>query len=206
MDYTVHGILQARTLEWVAFPFSRDLSQPTDRIQVSHIAARFFTSWATREAQQIFKNPITSQILEKEMATHSSVLAWRIPGTGEPVGLPSMGSQRIGHDWRDLAAAAAASQMPRGSLVKTVLTVQEYRFRPWSGKILHTARPKANKQTLKNVFQKNLKTSQCRVKSFWHFYISESGPYSEYNLMFNFPVMGAFLNHYSTLYEHASWK
>ena len=36
--------------------------------------------------------------LEKEMATHSSVLAWRVPGTGEPGGLPSMGSQRVGHD------------------------------------------------------------------------------------------------------------
>ena len=46
--------------------------------------------------------------LEKEMATHSSVLAWRIPGTGEPGGLPSMGSQRVRHDWSDLAAAAAA--------------------------------------------------------------------------------------------------
>ena len=45
--------------------------------------------------------------LEKEMATHSSVLAWRIPGTGEPGGLPSMGSYRIGHNWSDLAAAAA---------------------------------------------------------------------------------------------------
>ena len=44
--------------------------------------------------------------LEKEMATHSSVLAWRIPGTGEPSGLPSMGSHRVGHDWGDLAAAA----------------------------------------------------------------------------------------------------
>ena len=44
--------------------------------------------------------------LEKEMATHSSVLAWRIPGTGEPGGLPSMGSQRVGHDCSDLAAAA----------------------------------------------------------------------------------------------------
>ena len=43
--------------------------------------------------------------LEKEMATHSSVLAWRIPGTGEPGGLPSMGSNRVGHGWRDLAAA-----------------------------------------------------------------------------------------------------
>ena len=45
--------------------------------------------------------------LEKEMATHSSVLAWRIPGTGEPGGLPSMGLHRVGHDWSDLAAAAA---------------------------------------------------------------------------------------------------
>ena len=45
-------------------------------------------------------------VLEKEMATHSSVLAWRIPGTGEPGGLPSMGSHRVGHDWSDLAAAA----------------------------------------------------------------------------------------------------
>ena len=42
--------------------------------------------------------------LEKEMATHSSVLAWRIPGTGEPGGLPSMGSRRVRHDWSDLAA------------------------------------------------------------------------------------------------------
>ena len=43
--------------------------------------------------------------LEKEMATHSSILAWRIPGMGEPGGLPSMGSHRVGHDWSDLAAA-----------------------------------------------------------------------------------------------------
>ena len=43
------------------------------------------------------------------MATHSSVLAWRIPGTGEPGGLPSMGSHRVGHDWSDLAAAAESS-------------------------------------------------------------------------------------------------
>ena len=42
------------------------------------------------------------------MATHSSVLAWRIPGTGEPGGLPSMGLHRVGHDWSNLAAAAAA--------------------------------------------------------------------------------------------------
>ena len=46
---------------------------------------------------------------EEEMATHSSVLAWRIPGMGEPGALPSMGSHRVGHDWSDLATAAAAA-------------------------------------------------------------------------------------------------
>ena len=50
MEYTVHGFLQARILEWVAFPFSRGSSQPRDRIQVSRIAGRFFTHRATREA------------------------------------------------------------------------------------------------------------------------------------------------------------
>ena len=44
--------------------------------------------------------------LKKEMETHSSVLAWRIPGTGEPGGLPSMGLHRIGHNWSHLAAEA----------------------------------------------------------------------------------------------------
>ena len=48
--------------------------------------------------------------LEKEMATHSSVLAWRIPGMAEPGGMPSMGSHRVGHNWSKLAAAAAAAE------------------------------------------------------------------------------------------------
>ena len=47
--------------------------------------------------------------LEKEMTTHSSILAWGIPGTEEPSGLPSMGSHIVRHDWSDLAAAAAAA-------------------------------------------------------------------------------------------------
>ena len=47
--------------------------------------------------------------LEKKMATHSSALAWRIPGTGEPGGLPPMVSHRVRHDWSDLAAAAGVS-------------------------------------------------------------------------------------------------
>ena len=54
-----------------------------------------------------FTFPFHFDALEKEMETHSSVLAWRIPGTGEPGGLPSMGSHRVRHDWNDLAAAAA---------------------------------------------------------------------------------------------------
>ena len=57
----VHGILQARILEWVAFPFSRRSSQPRDRTQVSHIAGRFSASWITREAQEYWSGyPIPS--------------------------------------------------------------------------------------------------------------------------------------------------
>ena len=52
MDYTLHGILQARILAWIAIPFSRGSSQPSDGTEVSHIAGRFFTSWAIREAQE----------------------------------------------------------------------------------------------------------------------------------------------------------
>ena len=52
MDYAVHGILQARILERVAFPFSRGFSQPRDRTQVSHMAGGLFASWATRDAQK----------------------------------------------------------------------------------------------------------------------------------------------------------
>ena len=55
--------------------------------------------------------------LEKEMATHSSVLAWRIPGTGEPGGLLSMGSHRVGHNWSELAAAAAAWASSREAMM-----------------------------------------------------------------------------------------
>ena len=79
---SVHGISQARLLEWVAISFSRGSSWP----------------------RNYWVSPV---LLEKAMATHSSILAWTIPRTDEPGGLPSMGSHRIGHDWSDLAAAAA---------------------------------------------------------------------------------------------------
>ena len=58
--------------------------------------------------------------LEKEMATHSSVLAWRIPGMGKPGGLPSMGSHRVGHDWSDLVAAVAARRSNQ-SILKEII-------------------------------------------------------------------------------------
>ena len=74
--------------------------------------------WATvhgvaksRTRQSDFTFTFHFHSLEKEMATHSSVLAWRIPRTGEPGGLLSMGSHRVRHDWSDLAAAAAAILM-----------------------------------------------------------------------------------------------
>ena len=68
--------------------------------------------------------------LEKEMATHSSVLAWRIPGTGEPGGLPSLGSHRVGHDWSDLAAAAWYLSNHRSS----VNALEWISTLPWVGK------------------------------------------------------------------------
>ena len=52
-DHTAHGILQARILDWVAFPFSGGYSQSRDQTQISHIAGRFFTNWATRKPREV---------------------------------------------------------------------------------------------------------------------------------------------------------
>ena len=67
------------------------------------------SSWVAKSRTRLsdFTFTFHYHALEKEMATHSSVLAWRIPGTGEPCGLLSMGSHRVRHDWSNLAAAAA---------------------------------------------------------------------------------------------------
>ena len=59
MEYTVHGNIQARILEWVAFPFSRGSSQPRDQTQISYIASGFFTSWATREDQEYWSGSLS---------------------------------------------------------------------------------------------------------------------------------------------------
>ena len=68
MDYTAHGILQARILEWVAYPFSRGSSWPRNWTQVSCIAGGFFTNWAIREAQilnRCFLNTTTKYLIGK---------------------------------------------------------------------------------------------------------------------------------------------
>ena len=62
--------------------------------------------WGQKQSDTTERLHFHFNALEKEMATHSSVRAWRISGMGEPGGLPSMGSHRVGHDWSDLAAAA----------------------------------------------------------------------------------------------------
>ena len=67
------------------------------------------------------------------MATHSSVLAWRIPGAGEPGGLPSMGSHRVGHDWSDLALAAAAIKYKRS--LGLLLNSAGHHPKRWAGRM-----------------------------------------------------------------------
>ena len=156
----VPGILQARTLEWVAISFSNAWKWKVKVKSLSHVRL-FATPWTAAHqvppsmgfsrqeywsglplpspsedlaklinesgytkqhsfnifSTSLYSKNMSSRIftftfhfhaLEKEMATHSSVLAWRIPGTGKPDGLLSVGSHRVGHDWSDLAAEAAA--------------------------------------------------------------------------------------------------
>ena len=67
-----------------------------------------YSPWGREESDTTEQLHFHFHALEKEMATHSSVLAWRIPRMGEPDGLPSIGSHRIGHDCNELAASAAA--------------------------------------------------------------------------------------------------
>ena len=81
MDYTVHGILQARILEWVAFSFSRGSSQPKDQTQISRIAGGFFTSWATTEAWEYWGRlafPFSSRYSQPRSWTGVSCIAWKL--------------------------------------------------------------------------------------------------------------------------------
>ena len=111
--------------------------------------------------------------LEKEMATHSSVLAWRIPETGEPGGLPSMGSHRVGHDWSDLAAAAASfinsllinQQCKINHVLYLKNTRQQQRtdffFQGASVEIAKTSFPKTSGNVLSSVVYMHWPSGQC---------------------------------------------
>ena len=94
-------------MRWCSAPFWRRQWHPTPVLlpgkshgRRSLVACSPWGRWGSDTTERLHFHA-----LEKEMATHSSVLAWRIPGMGEPGGLPSMGSHRVGHDWSDLAVA-----------------------------------------------------------------------------------------------------
>ena len=131
-SFSVHGILQARILNGLPCPPPEDPLHPGIEHRFPALQADS-TIWWKRQWQPTpvllpgkshgwrslvgcspwgHKELDTTEwlhfhALEKEMATHSSVLAWRIPGTAEPGGLPSLGLLRVGHDWSDLTAAAS---------------------------------------------------------------------------------------------------
>ena len=108
---TIPGILQARTLEWVAIAFSHfhvlaivNSAAMNNGLHVS-FSILVSSGYMPRSGDAgsyggfiQFSKEISTLFSEKAMATHSSVLAWRIPGMVEPGGLPSMGSHRVGHD------------------------------------------------------------------------------------------------------------
>ena len=73
--------------------------------------------------------------LQKEMTTHSSVLAWRISGTEEPDGLPSMGLNRVGHDWSNLAAAVEAAILDQLIVLKYSLQMSLLKSWEETGKV-----------------------------------------------------------------------
>ena len=122
---SIYGISHVRILEWVAISFFRRIF-PAQGLN-PHIQQ---CGWSpTLQADCL---PLSHQgnqscclcareHMEKEMATHSSILAWRILGTEDPGRLPSMGSHRVGHNWSDLAAAASEYTHHLGSLLSLML-------------------------------------------------------------------------------------
>ena len=92
---SVHGIFQARVLEWgvIAFSICKD-----SHLEFLYCCNMHVNLSSRGNYGNYFTFTFHLHALEKEMATHSSVLAWRIPGTVGPGGLPSMGSHRVGHD------------------------------------------------------------------------------------------------------------
>ena len=85
---SIHGILQARILEWVAISFSRGSSQPRDWTQVSSIAGRFFTIWATREAQSLLMCMLSWSLQPYGLQPAKLLCPWDFPGKKYWSGLP----------------------------------------------------------------------------------------------------------------------
>ena len=109
---SVLGILQARILEWVAMPSSRRSSWPRDQTQVSHIAGRFLTIWATREAQNIpLRSRLLSRLLNEKI--HMRKITWLGP---RPFSIPGLSDSKI--------------QMSSGPAVTTEFVYWE----PWQGR------------------------------------------------------------------------
>ena len=123
MDYSMpgssfHGIFQVRMdLPDLGIKFMSSVLQAIshhwDTLGSPHVG--IWSKWNNqgvniyRETNKIWEWRDLHHLMEKEMATHSSVLAWRNPGTGKHPGLPSMGLHRVRLNWSDLAAAVAAS-------------------------------------------------------------------------------------------------
>ena len=100
-----------------------------------------------------FTFPFHFHALEKEMATHCSVLAWRIPGTGEPGGLPSMGSHRLSDTtWSDVAAAASPSSLHVDLVKSSILP-------PW---------PNKSQAAILNKIKSSPNPSKACIKLFWN--------------------------------------
>ena len=159
MNYTVHGILQARILELVTFPFSRGSSQARDRTQVSRIAGGFFTSWTTREAHwnetclhitHIYwafqvalvvkkkKKPACQCRRHKRHRFNSWVgrIPWKRAWQLTPVFLPgeshrqSIGSQGVRNNWSNLACTQLTFTGPRNGETVSVTVLEKWRQLP----------------------------------------------------------------------------
>ena len=97
--------------KWYKWTYSQVRNRVTD-IGKRHVDKGWGAGWLGR----LGLTYVPYHVRSRQLATHPSVLAWRIPGTVEPGGLPSVGSHRVGHDWSDLAAAVRAQDAQLSAL------------------------------------------------------------------------------------------
>ena len=110
----VYAVTQSRTrLKWLSSSNANWSEIYVENVFICQLSLRKNTAgnisrtWYTLSLSPRGEVKQWKNLVQAQVATHSSILAWRIPGMEEPGGLPSMGSHRVGHDWSDLAAAAA---------------------------------------------------------------------------------------------------